>query len=293
VLPELGLEPRLILLEDPPYLELTQRLVGPECKILVGTMTSTSSFVPALLDVRLGLIDGVLTISIVSTLEGLGLDTLYYTKRLRRKILGWNTSNSPMIHHAAVGGVTRAGLRLGALTRGKCTSTTTLPPVAPRDASTVLSVMPNHYTVRSAPQRGRHIDNGECVNLGTELRSHYHGRGWLPAGLAPATRVLPTPGIYAPKGMWGLRPITFAEFLGCQDVPEGMIRAFGAAPSNLTNSSLATMVARKILVAGFRIFNGGGLNFDGSRRLKRATCVEKEGRKEDGSSQIRRWRRVK
>jgi hypothetical protein len=94
VLGELGLEPRLILLEDPVYLELTQRLVSPECKILIGTATATASYATALAGVRLGLIDGGLTTAIVSTLEGLGLDTLYYTKRLRRKIPGWHNSNT-------------------------------------------------------------------------------------------------------------------------------------------------------------------------------------------------------
>jgi hypothetical protein len=187
-----------------------------------------------------------------------------------------------MIHHDAVGGVTRGGLWLGALTRGKCTSLTALPPVAPRDAITVLSVMPDHYTGRLAPRR-RQVENGECVNLGTEIRPHYHGGGWLHRGLAPNTRVL-TPGIYAPKGTWGLRLLTFAEFLGCQDVPDEMIRTVGApASSTLTNAVLATMVAGKLLVAGFRMFNGGGLNFEGPRRLKRVPCVEKkrvkEGRK--------------
>jgi hypothetical protein len=38
---------------------------------------------------------------------------------------------------------------------------------------------------------------------------------------------------------------------------------------------LATMVAGKTLVAGFRMFNGGGLTFDGSKRLKRASCGDK------------------
>jgi hypothetical protein len=176
VLPELGLEARMIWLEDPAYLELTQRLVGPECRILVGTSTETSGFVTALPDVRLGLIDGALTTDIVSALEGIGLDTLYYTRRLRRKIPGWNNSNSPIIHHEGVGGVTQAALRLGALTRGKCSSITELPAVAPRDASTVLSVMPDHYTVRVAP-RSRHVNNGACINLGTGARPHYHGGG--------------------------------------------------------------------------------------------------------------------
>jgi hypothetical protein len=102
------------------------------------------------------------------------------------------------------------------------------------------------------------------------------GERWLPAGLTPDTRVL-TPGIYAPKGTWGLRPLTFGEFLGCQDVPVGMIRTFGAAPSNLTNAMLATMVAGKLLVAGFRMFNGGGVNFRRSAALQKG-----DGRPRDG-----------
>jgi hypothetical protein len=243
-------------LENPSYLDLVQRLVSPECKILIGMATATSGYATALAGVRLGLIDGGLTCIIVSTLEGLGLDTLYYTKQLRRKIPGWHNSNTPLLSLEGVGGVTLAGIRLGALTRGKCTSITALPSVAPRDASTVLSVMVDHYTVRSAPCR-RHVDDGTCLNLGTELRPHYHGGGWLPAGVGSDTRVL-TPGIYAPSGTWGLRPLTFAEFLGCQDVPEGMIQGFGAAPANLTHAMLATMVAGKLLVAGLKMLNGGG-----------------------------------
>jgi hypothetical protein len=108
------------------------------------------------------------------------------------------------------------------------------------------------------------------LNLGTASQPYYHGGGWLPSGITPATRVL-TPGTYAPKGTWGLRPLTFGEFWGCKDVPESMIRAFDAVPSPVPDDILGFMVAGKCLVAGFKMLNGGGKTFVEMRRNKRAS----------------------
>jgi hypothetical protein len=104
VLTESKLEPRVVVLMDPSHLELTRKVVREDCKILVGSLTMTSFYASAIRDVCLGLIDGGVSTELITTLEGLGLETVYYTKRLRQKIPGWNNANSPIIQHAAVGG---------------------------------------------------------------------------------------------------------------------------------------------------------------------------------------------
>jgi hypothetical protein len=269
VLTELGLTPCLVLLTDPTYLDLVQRFIGEGCRILIGSLTDTSVYVTSIPDVGLALIDGSPTGGTISSLEGLGIDTIYYTRRLRRAVPGWENTTTPLIRHGEAGGVTRGRLRLGALTCNTASTVCKLPATAPRDVSTVLSLMQNHYTVRSSP-RNRHAANGACLNLGTDSQPYYHGGGWLPAGITTATRVL-TPGIYAPKGTWGLRPLTFGEFLGCHDVPESMIRSFGEVPSPVPDATLGMMVAGKCLVAGFKMLNGGGKTFVDTRRNKWAS----------------------
>jgi hypothetical protein len=104
--------------------------------------------------------------------------------------------------------------------------------------------------------------------LGTGSQPYYHGGGWLPDGITTSTRVL-TPGIYAPKGTWGLRPLAFSEFLGCKDVPEAMIRSFKEVSSPVAEDIIGVMVAGKCLVAGFKMLNGGGKTFVGKRCNKR------------------------
>jgi hypothetical protein len=146
VLTELGLTPRLVLLTDPTYLDLVQRFVGEGCRILIGSLTDTSVYVTSIPDVRLALIDGSPTGGTISSLEGLGIDTIYYTRRLRRPVPGWKNTKTPLIRHDEAGGVTGELLRLGALTRGEGPPICELPVTAPRDVSTVLSVMPTHYT---------------------------------------------------------------------------------------------------------------------------------------------------
>jgi hypothetical protein len=144
---ELGLTPRLVLLADPTYLDLVQRFIGEGCRILIGSLTDTSVYVTSIPDVRLALIEGAPTGGTISSLEGLGIDTIYYTRRLRQPVPGWENMTTPLIRHDETGGVTGGTLRLGALTRDKSPPIWKLPATAPRDVSTILSVMPNHYTI--------------------------------------------------------------------------------------------------------------------------------------------------
>jgi hypothetical protein len=113
--------------------------------------------------------------------------------------------------------------------------------------------MAPHYILRSAPPQ-RHVGDGVCRNLGTTHRPHYHGGGWLPVVITTKTCVL-TPGIFAPKGTWGIRPLTVREYLACKDVPEQIIRELGDAPLLGPNAMLETLVPGKCLEAGFFLFN--------------------------------------
>jgi hypothetical protein len=88
VLMELGLSPRLVLLSDPTYLEIIQRFVGESCRILVGSLADMSVYATSLPDVRVALIDGSPNGGIIMSLEGLGVDTIYHTRQLRRSIPG-------------------------------------------------------------------------------------------------------------------------------------------------------------------------------------------------------------
>jgi hypothetical protein len=252
VLGELGLDPQWV------HAEVVTQVVPTGCKILSGNPTEMSSLLGDHARVKLGLIDGALTSSLSALFEGLGVRTVYYTQRMRRRLPGWNNFNA-CVQHASVGGVTLRTLRFGVLGKAAVGRPLFGPPVAPRDVSTVLSVMPQHHGVRKAPEC-RHLTDFGCTNLGNTTRPIYHGGGWLPATVTPSTRVL-TPGIYAPKGTWALRPLTFGEYLSAHDVPETLIRRLRDNKVLGANASLASLVPGKCLVAGFRLFNGGGDRF--------------------------------
>jgi hypothetical protein len=173
---ELRLRPVLVLLPDETYAGLIRELVGHNCRILIGAKTDTSSFATSLSNVRVGLVDGSITSTRSGTLEGLGITRIYYTKRLQRKIYGWNNVQT-LVRHEAVGGVTTMyALQCGLLSKVAAPWLGALAHVAPRDVSTVLSVMPPHHLLRSAP-RCRHLGDAECCNLGTAHRPYYHGGG--------------------------------------------------------------------------------------------------------------------
>jgi hypothetical protein len=160
VVQELRLRPVLVLLQDETYAGLIRELVGQDCRILNGVNTETSSFVTSLSHVRIGLVDGSITSTKSGILEGLRITWIYYTKRLRRKISGWNNVQT-LIRHEAVGGVTLYVLQCGLLSKAEAPRLGALGHVAPRGVITVLSVMPPHHILRSAP-RCRQLGEAEC-----------------------------------------------------------------------------------------------------------------------------------
>jgi hypothetical protein len=86
-------------------------------------------------------VDAAVTSSLHGIVEGMGLSKIYYTKRIRRKLVGWNNVQAPIPHHN-VGGVTCCTLQLGLLTKDAAPRIgRRLVLTAPRDVSTVLSVM--------------------------------------------------------------------------------------------------------------------------------------------------------
>jgi hypothetical protein len=231
------------------------------CKIFSGSAAEMSSLLGDYPAVALGLVDGALTTDLGALFEGLGVTQVYFTQRMHRKLPGWNNAN--VFGGTLAGGGGRGGhSTLAANRRNERKKTlgrpTFRPPLAPRDGSTVLSCTPQHYSVRGPPPLW-HLPDGVCENLGDAARPVYHhGGGWLPAGVIPETWAL-APGIYAPKGTWVLRALTFGEYFSAHDAPETLIRllrddlVLGADPS-----LASMMVPGKCLVAGFRLFNGGG-----------------------------------
>jgi hypothetical protein len=276
----LKLRPVLVLLWDSAHAELIRPLVGQDCRILVGTITSASFAGTPMEKVKLDLIDRAPT-SVVSglVLEGLRLTSILYTKRLRQKLVGWNDVHTK-IRHQEVGGVTHYTLQLGVLTKGEIPRMKPLGMIAPRDVTTVLSVMHPHYILRMAPGRW-HIGDGECCDRGTEHSPFYHGGGWLPADLTPKIRVL-TPGIYAPKGTWGIRPLTINVFLACKDVPESIVGDLGGRPLPGLDAVVANMAPGKCLIEGFAVFNGGGGGCEGGLRGN-----DDDHPRQDGNNQLR------
>jgi hypothetical protein len=272
VLGELGLTPKWILVRDPRHAEVMARVAPAECKIFNGSAREMSKLLGAHPGVKLGLVDGAITTDLSALFEGVGVNTVYYTQRMRRKLPGWDNYNF-QIEHWKVGGVTLRTMRFGVLGKVPLGRPTVGPPLAPRDVSTVLDCMAQHYSVRKAPP-SRHLPDGVCENLGNLARPVYHGGGWLPAEVTPKTRIL-TPGVYAPKGTWVLRPLTFSEYLSAHDVPEALIRILRDDVPLGSDPSLTTMVPGKCLVAGFRFFNGGGT----------ASFSEKDGGEKDGGEE--------
>jgi hypothetical protein len=147
-------------------------LVPPTCRIFVGDLADNSVLATST-KATIGLIDGSMTSSLSGAFEGIGVMTVYYTRRMRRRLPCWDNANIT-VPHQDVGGVTQYSLRFGILCKRSTPRPSELPEIAPRDVSTVLSALPQHYTVRKAPVQ-RHTDNKECLNFGIPDRPVYHG----------------------------------------------------------------------------------------------------------------------
>jgi hypothetical protein len=115
VLAELRLQPTLVvILQNDVYLGVVQLLVPVNCQILVGRDDTSSQIINKCGSTTIGLVDGALTSDLSAVFEGLGVRKVYCTRRMRRKVPGWDNVNGT-IDHAAVGGVTTHTLRFGVL----------------------------------------------------------------------------------------------------------------------------------------------------------------------------------
>jgi hypothetical protein len=160
------------------------------------------------------------------------------------------------LRHAYLGGVTQGHTRLGAAFSSLAPKVLPLPAeLAPRDASTVLTVKGVVHLYRRAPN-SRHTPNYTCENLGTDNKPIYHGGGWLPARIHRGTRVL-TPHIYASSGTWENRTLGWDEVMVCYDAPDGVISAFEIHNKLLDRVLFDGITAGKCLKVGFTCLNGG------------------------------------
>ena len=127
----------------------------------------------------------------------------------------------------------------------------------PRDASTVLSMMAHVKHYRPSPV-SLAVEPLQAKNVGTHELPVYHGGGLLPASVHKGVRVL-TPGIFAPKGQWGIQLLTVEEILLAKDFSDQSIQYFERHV--LDGAFLRNLLPGKSLVAGARCFldwNGGG-----------------------------------
>jgi hypothetical protein len=221
VLAKLHLRSALVMLSKATWVAAVQQIVPHSCRILIGEARETSQF----LDDEWhrcedGLVGGSITSDTVSLLESCGVSRIYFTRRLRRKVPGWQHSNATVPHNA-VGGVTDYLLQLNALSRKRSLSPLPTPAIAPRDVSTVLSIKPTSRQIRPAPKL-RHTQDLECRNEGSAAQPIFHGGGWLPGGVSKQTRII-TPSLFAPKGKWVVRGLVQSELLAIKDVPDSTI----------------------------------------------------------------------
>jgi hypothetical protein len=138
VVTELRLTPHAIILETGIYVEVIWALVPSNCQIHVGRHEDVC--LPSLGKTALGLVDGSFNVKIGNRLREWRVNWVFYTRQLRRAIDGWNNTSIQLHHSHHLGGVTLGTVRLGAAFRTAAPGVLPIPVIAPRDASTVLSV---------------------------------------------------------------------------------------------------------------------------------------------------------
>jgi hypothetical protein len=256
VLTELRLRPIAVILSELGSVEIVQACVGSDC--FVGLAQDiTGTVLDALRhNATIGLVDGRVTARVCSLASALGIKGIVGTSSIRRKIPGWGHSTCS-VTHCEEGGVTTA------LTHGCClvpgSHGPDLVPVSctvGRDASTVLSPMNPAFKFRPAPSE-RVLMPLRCENLGSSRDPVYHGGGLLPGCVDTRTQVL-TPGVFAPRKQWALRPLTLEEVLITKDF--GQLMPLLLSTGVLSHVFVQNLIPGKSLVAiaGRWGCNGGG-----------------------------------
>jgi hypothetical protein len=194
---------------------VVQALMPDSCCIVIGEPSDAFSIGLHMLGTKpLGLVDGKFTTLLSAWFGSLGICKVYATCQQCRAI---NAAPKPA----------------------------SVPQIAPRDASTVLSIKGTAYHYRQAPAQG-HTENFDCVNVGTAERSVYHGGGWLPAPLTKVTRVL-TPYIYATKHSWANQTLSCDERLVSNEAPAIVFTALQPHHSVLDTDVFAGLIPGKCL----------------------------------------------
>jgi hypothetical protein len=261
---ELGLRAVLVFLKTDEHLDAVEALVDDECMILSGQDWRVfGSRLPTFESRQvIGLIDGRLTTDIALLARTMQMHSLSSTMAARRPVAGW-AGHKVRVEHTLVGGVTACHPRIHRYdNRDVEYKVLAIPQSAPRDVGTVLSAVASSFHFRAAPDDHAVVPLA-VVNLGNSSHPVYHGGGLLPGLIDRRTRVL-TPGVYAPKGKWVIRCLTYVELLLSKDVSETLAKTLVTCQP-LPDIVLSKLLPGKCLVSGFRAlfddWNGGGGEF--------------------------------
>jgi hypothetical protein len=223
-----------ILLTSDTFLPLIEGKVGKRCDVQVGNWTEAN------MNANVVLVDGAPSRPAFDVATRSGARMLLSTARTRSRGVstgGWWQVTRERISHSLVGGITT---RVVDFTVHQPTDAATLvtrgaiPAAVPRDASTVLSLAQHAKIFRPAPTL-EVIDPLRCVNLASNDKPIYHGRGLLPSRLTRDTWVL-TPFLFSPKVKkeWGLRRLGVQETLMCLDFPDDWVTWLAKAGADCT-----------------------------------------------------------
>jgi hypothetical protein len=201
----LGLKVGHLLLRDTQFGSYVYSMCGPDVRIWSGSSWGTviASW-GQLGGAVIGLVEGRVTASLLSSLSGVGITDVYSTNRTRKEIPGWFCA-SVIIKHTEVGGLTEALLWVVRHSRGSLIGLPrACPPVVRRDATTVLSHSLFGTKFRAKPKEV-FLQPLCCLNLGTQEHPFYHGQGWLPAIINRQVRVAtPVLNSGCHGGKWGV-----------------------------------------------------------------------------------------
>jgi hypothetical protein len=149
VLDELRLAPHAVLLEEATYVAAIRVLVPASCQIRVGDYSDVQF--DSLGKTAVLLVDGGFTATLALGWHAWGIPRVMHTRQQRRSLSGWNNT-SVALPQAYLGGVTLGTIQIGASFRGEAPGIASLPDIAPRDASMILSVKGVAHHYRRAPK---------------------------------------------------------------------------------------------------------------------------------------------